>query len=252
MEDRRGALPSRDLVRLRVQGVEVEDAETTLAALTGRVWLGSVRPSWFVFSGGFRRSAITVVMKRAIDLAGGVLGLALSAPLMVLVAIAIRLDSRGPIFYRQIRVGLGDRPFEILKFRSMCPGAEADSGPRWSQEADQRITRVGRILRKYRLDELPQFINMIRGEMSLVGPRPERPVFVEQLREEILFYDERHSVRPGVTGWAQVEYKYGSSREDAYRKLEYDMFYLKNMSLFFDAAILVRTVRIVLFGHGGR
>jgi len=252
IEDRRGALPSRDLVRLRVQGIEVEEADSTLAALTGRIWLASVRPSWFVFSGGFKRSTVTVVLKRAIDLASGILGLALSAPLMVLVAIAIRLDSKGPIFYRQIRVGLADREFEILKFRSMCTEAEADSGPQWSQLADDRITRVGRFLRKYRLDELPQFINMIRGEMSLVGPRPERPVFVDQLREEILFYDERHSVRPGVTGWAQVEYKYGSSREDAYRKLEYDMFYLKNMSLFFDAAILIRTVRIVLFGHGGR
>jgi len=252
MEDRRGALPTRDLVRLRVQGIEVEEAESALASLTGRVWLGSVRPSWFVFSGGFRRSWITIVLKRAIDLASGILGLALSAPLMVLVAIAIRLDSMGPIFYRQVRVGFGDRPFEILKFRSMCAAAEADSGAQWSPESDPRITRVGRTLRKYRLDELPQFINVIRGDMSLVGPRPERPVFVEQLREKILFYDERHSVRPGVTGWAQVEYKYGSSLADAYRKLEYDIFYLKNMSLFFDAAILVRTVRIVLFGHGGR
>ncbi len=252
MEDRRGALPTRDLVRLRVQGIDVEEAESALASLTGRVWLGSVRPSWFVFSGGFRRSWITIVLKRAIDLASGILGLALSAPVMVLVAIAVCLDSKGPIFYRQVRVGFGDRLFEILKFRSMCAAAEADSGAQWSQESDPRVTRVGRILRKYRLDELPQFINVIRGDMSLVGPRPERPVFVEQLREKILFYDERHSVRPGLTGWAQVEYKYGSSLDDAYRKLEYDIFYLKNMSLFFDAAILIRTVRIVLFGHGGR
>jgi sugar transferase (PEP-CTERM system associated) len=249
LEDRRGGLPSRDLMRLRLQGIEVQDASSTLASLTGRVWLGSVQPSWFLFSGGFHRSSITVVVKRAIDLAGGILGLALSAPLMVLVAIAIRLDSKGPIFYRQTRVGLGDRLFEILKFRSMFTSAEADSGAQWSHDADPRITRVGRILRKYRLDELPQFVNVIRGEMSLVGPRPERPVFVDLLREKIPFYDERHSVRPGVTGWAQVEYKYGSTVDDAYRKLEYDLFYLKNMSLFFDAAILIRTVRIVLYGH---
>ena len=249
MEDRRGALPSRDLVRLRVQGIEVEDAESILAALTGRVWLESVRPSWFLFSGGFRRSTTTVIVKRTVDLASGILGLVLFAPVMVLVAIAIRLDSRGPIFYRQIRVGLGDRQFQILKFRSMFITAEADSGAQWSHESDRRVTRVGRILRKYHLDELPQFINMIRGEMSLVGPRPERPVFVDQLRQKIVFYDERHSVRPGLTGWAQVEYKYGSNLEDAYRKLEYDLFYLKNMSVFFDVAILMRTIRIVLFGE---
>lgn len=249
LEDRRGALPSRDLMRLRVQGIEVQDASSTLAALTGRIWLGSVKPSWFLFSGGFHRSTITVMVKRAIDLAGGVVGLALSAPLMLLCAVAIRLDSKGPIFYRQTRVGLGDVPFEILKFRSMFTTAEENSGAQWSHDADPRVTRVGRILRKYRLDELPQFINVIRGDMSLVGPRPERPVFVDLLREKIPFYDERHSVRPGVTGWAQVEYKYGSTVDDAYRKLEYDLFYLKNMSLFFDAAILIRTVRIVLFGH---
>jgi sugar transferase (PEP-CTERM system associated) len=249
LEDRRGALPSRDLMRLRIQGIDVQDAPSALAALTGRIWLGSVRPSWFLFSGGFRRSAFTVFVKRAVDLAVGVLGLVLTSPVMLLVAIAIRLDSKGPIFYSQTRVGLGDQPFEILKFRSMFTEAEAQSGAQWSQLDDPRITRAGRILRKYRLDELPQFVNVMRGEMSIVGPRPERPVFVEILRERIPFYDERHSVRPGVTGWAQVEYKYGSTVDDAHRKLEYDLFYLKNMSVLFDIAILIRTVRIVLFGH---
>ena len=249
MEDRRGALPSRDLVRLRVQGIEVEDAESILAALTGRVWLESVRPSWFLFSGGFRRSTTTVIVKRTVDLASGILGLVLFAPVMVLVAIAIRLDSRGPIFYRQIRVGLGiGNSKSSSSARCLSPPKQirARSGP---MKSDRRVTRVGRILRKYHLDELPQFINMIRGEMSLVGPRPERPVFVDQLRQKIVFYDERHSVRPGLTGWAQVEYKYGSNLEDAYRKLEYDLFYLKNMSVFFDVAILMRTIRIVLFGE---
>ncbi len=149
-------------------------------------------------------------------------------------------------------MGKGGHPFELLKFRSMCEDAEAESGAQWAQESDLRITRLGRFLRKYRLDELPQFVNVIRGEMSLVGPRPERPFFVEHLREQVPFFDERHSVRPGVTGWAQVEYKYGSSVEDAYRKLEYDLFYLKHMSILFDLVIVLKTVRVVLFGHGSR
>jgi sugar transferase (PEP-CTERM system associated) len=250
LEDSRGALPVRDLVRLRVQGVEVEDAHTALAALTGRVWLDAVRPSWFVFSDGFRRSSLTTIVKRAIDLASSIVGLALSAPVMAAVAIAVRLDSKGPIFYKQTRVGLGEKPFELLKFRSMRADAESVSGAQWAAESDPRATRVGSFLRKYRLDELPQFINVLRGDMSLVGPRPERPVFVQQLREQIPFYDERHSVRPGVTGWAQVEYKYGSSIKDAYHKLEYDLFYLKNLSIMFDVVIMFRTVGIVLFGGG--
>jgi sugar transferase (PEP-CTERM system associated) len=251
LDDSRGALPTRDLVRLRVRGIKVEDAPSVLAALTGRIWLGAVRPSWFVFSSGFHRSTVDAVLKRSIDLACGLLGLVFAAPLMGLIAAAIRLDSKGPVLYRQTRIGLSEKPFELLKFRSMRVDAEAN-GAQWSQESDPRITRVGRFLRKYRLDEIPQLINVMRGEMSLVGPRPERPVFVEQLRDQIPFYDERHSVRPGVTGWAQVEYKYGASIEDSYRKLEYDLFYLKNMSLFFDLRIIARTFRVVFLGHGGR
>src|SRR5262249_51857618 len=162
----------------------------------GRVWLSAVRPSWFVFSGGFHRSAVTVLLKRAIDLAFGMLGMIISVPVMALAAIAIKLDSKGPVFYRQARVGMGGAVFNVVKFRSMRVDAE-ENGAQWAREDDPRITRVGRFLRKYRLDELPQFINVIRGEMSFVGPRPERPVFVEQLREQIHFYDERHTVRPG-------------------------------------------------------
>jgi sugar transferase (PEP-CTERM system associated) len=252
LEDRRGTLPVRDLVRLRVQGIRVEDAQTTVAALTGRVWLRTVRPSWFVFSDGFHRSRMTLVMKRAIDLAFGLLGLIMSLPLMAMIAIAIRLDSKGPAIYRQERVGLGGRPFHLFKFRSMRVDAEVGDTARWASEDDPRVTRVGRFLRKFRLDELPQFFNVIRGEMSFVGPRPERPVFVETLRQEISYYDERHSVRPGITGWAQVQYRYGACVEDAFRKLEYDLFYLKNMSVLFDCAIVLRTVRIVLTGFGGR
>jgi sugar transferase (PEP-CTERM system associated) len=252
MEDFRGALPARELVKLRVEGVRIEDAHTALACLTGRVWLHTVRPSWFVFSEGFHRSHINALVKRAVDLSLSLLGFLFSLPVMLLVAAAIRLDSKGPLLYRQTRVGWKARPFKLLKFRSMRIDAESVNGAQWAQEDDPRATRVGKYLRKFRLDELPQFVNVLRGEMSFVGPRPERPEFVEKLREAIPFYDERHSVRPGITGWAQVQYRYGASVEDSYRKLEYDLFYLKNMSFFFDCAIVLQTVRIVLFGHGAR
>ena len=251
LEDRRGTLPVRELVRLRVQGVRVEDAHSTIAALSGRVWLQTVRPSWFVFSEGFHRARVTLALKRMLDLACGIVGLVASFPVMLLVGLCVRLESKGPVIYRQTRVGLGGRGFELLKFRSMRADAE-QGGAVWAQKNDTRVTRIGSFLRKYRFDELPQFLNVIRGEMSFVGPRPERPVFVEQLRQQISYYDERHSVRPGLTGWAQVQYEYGSSVEDAYRKLEYDLFYLKNMSILFDVAIVIRTIGIVLTGRGGR
>jgi sugar transferase (PEP-CTERM system associated) len=253
LEDRRnGALPIQHLVRLRVEGIQVEEAHSAISALTGRVWLDTVKPSWFVFSDGFQRSAWTLVVKRALDLACGLIGVVVTFPAMLLVALAIRLDSKGPIFYRQTRVGLRGRPFQVIKFRSMRIDAEESGRAKWAVTNDPRVTRVGRFLRKYRVDELPQFINVIRGEMSFVGPRPERPVFVKELRKQISYYDERHTVRPGVTGWAQVQYEYGSSVEDAARKMEYDLFYLKNMSVAFDLAIIFDTVRIVLTGQGGK
>jgi sugar transferase (PEP-CTERM system associated) len=252
LEDRRNALPIRDLLRLKVQGVRIEDAQSAIAGLTGRVWLETVRPSWFVFSDGFRRSTVILIIKRATDLACSILGLILSMPIIALVSILIRLDSPGPVIYRQRRVGLRGRCFDVLKFRSMRTDAETGKGAQWAVENDPRVTRLGRWLRQYRIDELPQFINVIRGEMSFVGPRPERPEFVEELRKQIPYYDERHSVRPGVTGWAQVQYSYGSSVEDAIHKLEYDLFYLKNMSPLFDCAIILDTVGIVLTGRGGR
>jgi sugar transferase (PEP-CTERM system associated) len=252
LDDRRGVLPTRELVTLRVQGLRVDDASTALAALTGRISLRSVKPSWFVFSEGFHRSRWNDLLKRILDLVVGTVGLIVSLPLMILVALAVRLDSKGPIIYRQTRVGRMGKHFEVLKFRSMRVDAEQTTGAQWASENDPRTTLTGRFLRKYRLDELPQFINVIRGDMSFVGPRPERPCFVEELREKIPYYDERHSVRPGLTGWAQVRYTYGSSIEDAFQKLEYDLFYLKNMSLTFDLAIIFQTIRIVLGGHGGR
>ena len=251
LEDSRGSLPTRELVSLRVRGLRVDDASSVLAALTGRVALRTLKPSWFVFSEGFHRSKWNDLLKRALDLFFGILGLLISLPVMTAVALVVRLDSKGPVIFRQNRVGLRGKPFEVLKFRSMRMDAE-QNGAQWAVQNDHRVTRAGRFLRKYRLDELPQFINVIRGEMSLVGPRPERPEFVNELRKHISYYDERHSVRPGLTGWAQVQYQYGSTVEDAARKLEYDLFYLKNMSIFFDTAVLFDTIRIVITGHGSR
>lgn len=252
LDDRRGVLPTRELVTLRVQGIRVEDGPSALSALTGRISLRRMTPSWFVFSDGFHRSKWNDLLKRALDLAAGIAGFLVSAPIMALVALAVRLDSKGGAIYRQTRVGKAGKNFEVLKFRSMRIDAEQDGGAQWASKDDPRVTRVGRFLRKYRLDELPQFVNVIRGDMSFVGPRPERPCFVEDLRKAIPYYDERHSVRPGITGWAQVEYYYGSSVDDALNKLEYDFFYLKNMSVLFDLAIIFQTVRIVIRGQGSR
>ena len=252
LEDRRGVLPTRELVTLRVHGVRVDDASTALSALTGRVSLRAVKPSWFVFSDGFHRSKWNDLLKRVLDLVVGIVGLVLSLPVMAAVALAVRLDSKGPIIYRQTRVGRMGQCFQVFKFRSMRIDAEKANGAQWAVANDPRITRIGKALRKYRFDELPQFVNVIRGEMSFVGPRPERPEFVDELRKTIPYYDERHSVRPGLTGWAQVQYSYGASIEDAFNKLEYDLFYLKHLSLTFDMAIILHTIRIVFSGRGGR
>jgi sugar transferase (PEP-CTERM system associated) len=249
LEERRNVLPVRDLVRLRMEGVRVEDAQSALAELSGRVALNAIQPSWFVFSEGFRRSDLMVLMKDSIDLICATMGFVLSLPIMAVAAAAIKLDSPGPVIYRQRRVGAGGRCFEVYKFRSMRANAE-QAGAQWAALADPRVTRVGAFLRKYRLDELPQFINVIRGDMSFVGPRPERPEFVEELRAAIPYYDERHTVRPGITGWAQVQYEYGASVEAACRKLEYDLYYLKHMSALFDIRIILRTIRTVISGKG--
>ena len=252
MEERRGGLPTRELVTLRVSGIHVEDAHSIISSLSGRVWLETIRPSWFVFSSGFHRSKLTLALKRLMDLLISCIVVVLTAPIMAVVAVAIRLDSKGPVIYRQSRVGLRGRPFDVLKFRSMRTDAEALRGAQWANQEDPRITRVGRFIRKYRLDELPQLVNVLCGEMSFVGPRPERPIFVEELRKHIPFYDERHSVRPGITGWAQVQYSYSDSILGSQRKLEYDLFYLKNLSIFFDCAIILKTAQIVLTGTGSR
>lgn len=251
LHDLRGALPVRELLRLRTRGIRVEEAYSTLSALTGRIALENVRPSWLIFSGGFRRTPFTIFLKRVLDLSSSIVGGVLSVPVVALAAVAVRLDDGGPVFYRQRRVGLNGALFVLTKLRTMRVDAEAD-GAQWADHNDPRVTRVGRYLRRYRIDELPQFLNVIRGEMSFVGPRPERPEFVELLRRKIPYYDERQTVRPGITGWAQVNYPYGATVEDAFRKLEYDLFYLKHMSAVFDFAIVFETVRIVLFGRGAR
>jgi len=250
LDERKEALPTQKLLRLRTRGVQVEDARSMLSALTGRIQLESLDSSWFIFSAGFRRTRYSMAVKRTIDVFLSVIGLILCAPIMLITALVVRLDSSGPILYRQTRTGLNGRPFELLKFRTMRQDAEADGVARWSVENDPRITRTGGFMRRYRFDELPQFINVIVGDMSFIGPRPERPEFVDQLSQEIPYYEERHTMRPGITGWAQVCFPYGSTVEDALRKFEYDLFYLKNVSILFDMAIVFQTVKIVLWGRG--
>lgn len=245
-----GAVPFGTLLRVKTRGVRVEDARAALAAYTAKISIESVRSPWFVYSGGFARGGYATVVKRLMDLLLGVLGLLLTLPIMLAVAVAIRLDSQGPALFRQQRTGLLGGSFEVLKFRTMRVDAELDGVARWATEDDPRITRIGKHLRIYRLDELPQFINVILGHMSFVGPRPERPEFIRQILEVEPLYGERHTLRPGLTGWAQVCYPYGANLDDSLRKLEYDLFYLKNVSFLFDMAILFQTVKIVLWGRG--
>jgi sugar transferase (PEP-CTERM system associated) len=251
LSDRRRHMPIQELLKAKLSGVRVEDAATTYERISGKILTEGTTPSWFVFSDGFRAARGTRAIKRAIDIVVAVVGLILAAPLMVLTALAIRLDSRGPVLYRQERVGEAGRTFTLWKFRSMRVDAEGDT-PVWARGDDDRVTRVGRFIRLTRLDELPQLWNVLRGEMSFVGPRPERPYFVEQLTAVIPYYAERHAVKPGVTGWAQVKYRYGSSIEDAMEKLRYDLYYIKHLSILFDFTIVIDTVKVILSGKGAQ
>jgi sugar transferase (PEP-CTERM system associated) len=251
LTERRGNMPVRALLHLRFAGIEVEDAHTVYERLTGRIVLEHLSPSWLILSGGFRKSDLLAVSKRALDIVCALAGLILTSPLLLITAIAVWLESRGPILFRQERVGLNEKTFEVLKFRSMYHNSEGEI-PRWAAENDERITRVGRIIRKIRVDELPQLINVLIGEMSLVGPRPERPYFVDLLNQKIPFYGLRHTVRPGVTGWAQVRYQYGGSIEEAKTKLEYDLFYIKHLSILLDLAILFETAKVLLWQRGAK
>jgi sugar transferase (PEP-CTERM system associated) len=251
LQDRRGRLPVEDLLKLRLQGIVVEDASTLYESVSGRVPVGCLRPSSLAFSEGFRKFRWQLFLKRCFDLVFTSLGIILSFPLMVLIAVCIKLDSEGPILFRQERVGQFERVFTLLKFRSMRVGSEPGL-PCWATQGDARITRVGRLLRHFRLDEMPQFFNILRGDMSIVGPRPERPYFVEKLKESIQYYGERHLVKPGLTGWAQIKFHYSSSEDETREKLEYDFFYIKNFSTLFDLAIIFQTIKTVLSGEGAR
>jgi sugar transferase (PEP-CTERM system associated) len=249
--ERRGFTPIRQLLRLKFAGVSVEDAHSVYEKITGRILLEHLSPSWLIFSDGFHKSGFLLAAKRTIDVVASLFSLVVTLPLMGIVAIAIWAETGTPILFRQRRVGLSGEQFELLKFRSMYHNAELH-GPSWAAEGDARITGVGRIIRKYRIDELPQFLNVLRGEMSLVGPRPEQPHFCELLQNEIPLFFERHSLRPGITGWAQIKYQYGSTAEEAKRKLEFDLFYIKRLSLAFDLAIILETAKVILSGRGAR
>ena len=250
LSDRRGKLPIEELLRAKMAGIRVEDATTTYERVTGKILIDDLRPSWLIFSDGFRVSRATRLMKRAIDLAFSLILATITLPLMLLTALLVLLEDGRPILYRQERVGENGRTFVLSKFRSMRKDAEKGGTPIWAKDGDDRVTRVGGFIRKTRLDELPQLWNVLRGDMSFVGPRPERPFFVEQLAQDIPFYQQRHAVRPGLTGWAQVKYRYGSSREDAMEKLRYDLYYIKHLSVVFDLTIVFDTVKVVLFRKG--
>jgi len=251
LEDRRGEMPVETLLDFKTLGIQVVDGHTLYEEATGRMSIDLVRPSALIFSTGFRRRKVLMGLKRLLDCVVSITGLIILSPLWTAVALLIKLDSRGPVFYKQTRIGRMGLPYTLWKFRSMRLGAE-ENGVQWAVEDDPRITRLGRWLRKWRIDELPQLINVLKGEMSLVGPRPERPVFVNELRGTIPYYDLRHTVRPGITGWAQTGFRYGSSIEDAHIKLQYDLYYIKNLSLLLDSRIFLRTIRVVLIGAGAR
>jgi len=251
-EQRGGVLPLEQLLSCRVSGVRVSDLAGFFERIRGEVPVESLKASWLIYGDGFRQSAWRILAKRTFDLLAALFLLVLTAPIMLLAALAIVLESGFPIIYRQERVGARGERFMLLKFRSMVSDAEPDGEAKWAAVNDARVTRVGRILRRMRIDELPQLANVLRGEMSFVGPRPERPCFVAELTNKVPFYGVRHSVKPGITGWAQVRCAYGASIEDAARKLQFDLFYVKNHTFFLDLLILLETVRVVVFAEGSR
>ena len=252
MGERRGQFPTDKLLQLSLAGrVSIEEGAAFYERITGRVSLGMIRPSWLIFTGPGRKAKLASLSRTVVHRFAALIGALLSLPIVIVTAILIKIESRGPVFYKQERVGKNGRTFTLIKFRSMKVDAEA-GGPVWATKGDDRTTRIGRIIRKVRVDEIPQFWNILRGEMSFVGPRPERPHFVAQLAQEIPFYEQRHLIAPGLTGWAQIKYPYGASIEDARQKLQYDLFYIKNYSLVFDALILFETIKIILFGRGAQ
>lgn len=251
-ERRSGSMPLRELLDCKLLGVKVFDVNTHFEKTLGQIRLGFANAGWMIFGDGFNQGFGRTAVKRVFDLLSASLLLLLAAPIMLVAALLIKLDSRGPVFYRQERVGLNGSSFQVTKFRSMRVDAEKDGKPRWASVQDDRVTKVGNFMRRTRIDELPQLWNVLKGEMSMVGPRPERPFFVEQLTQQIPYFAVRQSVKPGLTGWAQVRYQYGATVEDSIEKLQYDLYYVKNHTLFLDIVILFETVAVVLTGKGAR
>jgi sugar transferase (PEP-CTERM system associated) len=251
LADARGTLPMDKLLEMKLEGVSFDHLASVYEQYTGKIAVENLRPSWLIFSDGFRKSRFLGTIKRAMDVVCALLGLVLAAPLMVIAAAAIRLTSPGPVLYHQQRVGKNGHIFTVHKFRSMRVDAEAATGPVWaSKHGDPRVTAIGSFLRRSRLDEVPQLWNVLKGDMSFVGPRPERPEFVADLTQQIQFYGQRHIVRPGLTGWAQVRYTYGATTEDALQKLQYDLYYIKNLSIALDLFIIFETVKTVVLRKG--
>ncbi len=250
LKEKRGTLPVKELLRCRIRGIEVLEGNSFYEMLTGKLIVESINPGWLIFSQGFQKSRTQKLLKRTVDLVLSLSMLILLLPIITIISIIIKLDSKGPVLFSQERIGENRKPYMVHKFRSMKTDAEKNTGPVWAQDNDDRITRIGHFIRKWRIDEIPQLWNVLKGQMSFVGPRPERDHFIKQLEEVIPYYGERFSVKPGLTGWAQVSYGYGASVEDAIEKLNYDLFYIKNMSILMDMMIVARTVKTVIFGHG--
>jgi sugar transferase (PEP-CTERM system associated) len=251
-ERRNGGLPADQLLECKLAGIEIVDLPSFFERETGQIQLESLNPSWMIFSDGFHRGSIKDITKRLFDIVASSALLLITLPIMFITAMLIWLESSGPILYRQERVGEYGGPFQVLKFRSMRVDAERDGVPQWAKKQDDRATRIGRVIRKMRIDELPQVFNVLRGDMSFVGPRPERPYFVNELTDQIPYYPTRHTVKPGITGWAQIRYPYGATTDDAIQKLQYDLYYVKNHTLFLDLVILLQTAQVILFGKGAR
>jgi len=252
LSERRGVFPLRDVLTCKLNSIQILDAPSFYEIVQGKLMLESITPSWFIFSSGFNRTNLFSLCKRTIDIVLSCLGLLLTLPFFPFIALAIKLDSPGPVFFRQERVGNKEKQFILYKFRTMGQDAEKASGAVWAEKNDPRVTRLGRFFRQSRIDEIPQLLNVLKGEMSFIGPRPERLEFVEKLKLVIPYYSKRHFIKPGLTGWAQVKYPYGSSVEDAVEKLRYDLYYIKNIGPFLDTLIFFETIKVVLFGFGGR
>jgi len=252
LSERRGIFPLRDVLRCKLNGIEIMDAPSFYERVTGSLMLEQITPSWIIFSSGFRRTSLLTLIKRASDIVLSMIGLLLIMPFVPFIALAIKLDSPGPLLFSQVRVGSREKPFKLYKFRTMGRDAEKASGAVWAEKNDPRVTRVGAFLRNSRIDEIPQLYNVLKGDMSFIGPRPERPEFVENLKKIIPYYSKRHFIKPGVTGWAQVKYPYGASVHDAVEKLRYDLYYIKHFSIVLDLLIFFETIKVVVFGRGAR